>query len=546
MFQRGAAASLIGLMAIFNSGCMNGPLNGAVYDGDGGTTLQQQVGFYGFYPQPNQTISVQVLESPNADPSVDANWLTMTTTTTGTQQYFYNDPSSPMYLWQASASPGTVAAGIMLLHPWTSGGLARVRAQAITVSGGKVTIDARLTAFDEDFDDCKSQLASQPWSVIRNDCKTLYSPNSDVATLVSTTARPSTAQAALATSPYLTLPGGAGTSATVGKNYYHAAGIDILFPSLGVFKLAMGFGLGNPTEASAVYYNAGDLGIGREMHCLSDSARKACYVTNYADRVPPGNDPTKRIFAGSQANINDALANAVKGFQGVAGSDPIATVAMIEATVNGAPNVEFMVFGADGLLSDTATLDMSAHPNDQVPTNCMTCHAGNGALNGGTVSNAHFLPFDLDSFQYSTQSAFTESAQLESFRKLNAVVQITSHSQAMTDLLNGWYPPNGPATSAATFNGDFVPANWTNRPTNEVYNYGIKKYCRTCHLGQTITDFGTPTQLTNLEAAGHVVTNYLCDTHLMPQALVTQNNFWNSSARAHFLGFVGANRDCAP
>lgn len=545
MLQRGAMVGVVGLIATIGSGCMNGPLNGTLYDGDGGTTAQQQVGFYGFYPQPNQVISVQVLKSPTLDPTVDSNWAQMTTTTTGTVQYFYNDPSSPMYLWQANATPGTVALSGGTIHPWTSGGLSRVRAQAITPNGSTFTVDARLTAFDEDFNDCKQQLASQSWSTVRNDCKTLYSPNSDVATLVSSTARPSTAQAAQPTSPYLSLPGNPGT---VGTAYYHANSIDALYPTLGIFKMVFGFGLNNPAEGAAVYYNAADLGLGREMHCTVVGTVKACYVTNYADRVPPGNDSTKRIFGGSPTNVADALANAVKGIQNLPGSDPVATVAMVETPVpSGGSNVLFMVYGPDGTLSPTAILDGSAHPNTQVPTNCMSCHAGNGYVNSsGQVVNAHFLPFDLDLFQYSSSPNYTESAQLEQFRRLNAVVAQTSHPAAFTQLLAGWYPPNGPQTSTPDFNGDFVPDNWSYRPANLVYNYGVKKFCRTCHLGQTITDFSTPTQLTSLESSGKVVSKYLCDTHLMPQALVTQNNFWNSSARAHFLGFLGANRDCAP
>lgn len=542
--RRTLTLAILGTLA--SSGCMNGPVTGQIYDGDGGTTAQQKVGLYGFYTAPGHTIIVQALKSQSADPTVDGNWVKIGETTTGTTAYHYNDPTD-MFLWQLDATPGTLVVNGVTLHPWASGGLARVRAQAVTENGTTTTIDTRLTSFDEDFTACQQQFVNSSWETIEANCRSHYSPNGDVATLVSTTARPSTVQAAQSpASPYLTMPGGPGAAPSVGQAYYDAAGISVLWPNLPTFKLFFGFGLGNASEAQAVYYNAGDLGIGREMHCIVSGANRACYVTNYADRLPPGNDPKKRVFAGNDASVNDALADAVKGIQGLPGTDPIATVAIVEETSSGTPNVLFMVYDAGGNLLDNATLDASAHPNTQVPTNCLSCHAGNGSISGGTVANAHFLPFDLDSFRYSSDPNFTESAQLEQFRKLNAVVQQTGHSQALTDLLEGWYPPNGPQTGAATFNGDFIPSGWSYRPATEVYQYGIKKYCRTCHLGQTITDFATAAQLTNLETAGHVVTSYLCDQHLMPQALVTQNNFWNSSARAHILGFLGAKRDCAP
>ena len=49
--------------------------------------------------------------------------------------------------------------------------------------------------------------------------------------------------------------------------------------------------------------------------------------------------------------------------------------------------------------------------------------------------------------------------------------------------------------------------------------------------------------LTNLPP---VVQAHVCDAHLMPQALVTQDNFWNSSARAHLVGFLGLQTPCKP
>jgi hypothetical protein len=178
----------------------------------------------------------------------------------------------------------------------------------------------------------------------------------------------------------------------------------------------------------------------------------------------------------------------------------------------------------------------------------MTCHAaGGGTFDGANVKGGHFLPFDLDSFQYSGLSGFTEADQLDNFRALNAIVQNSQQTGVALDLLAGWYPPSGPTTSTHDFHGDYVPSAWNGTEPTRVYNFGIKKYCRTCHLTYLPgAQWTSPNDLTHLEANNGTVTNYLCSTHLMPQSLLTQNNFWNSSARAHFLGFLGANRDCAP
>jgi hypothetical protein len=50
--------------------------------------------------------------------------------------------------------------------------------------------------------------------------------------------------------------------------------------TLDAFKSRNGFGAGQP-EVSATYFNNIDLRIGRDMHCLRNGDRVACYVSNY-------------------------------------------------------------------------------------------------------------------------------------------------------------------------------------------------------------------------------------------------------------------------
>lgn len=534
--ERARRALLLGA-ALSLTGCMVGPVNGQLFDGDGGTTTQQVVNFQGFFTQPNALIRVQVLRSGDLDAGVDGNWVDVgKPVSTGTQAYYYNDPSTPMYLWSLDAKPGAAAAGA-----WPAGGLARVRAQAITKNGSQTTVVNEATVFDDDFVTCRNEHSSESWEDIMSACQSPYGTGT-VAALVSTNKRPSDNDAQDPTSPYLSLPLGAGSDPLVGLTYYVANFQTAGIGTLDAFKSTYGFtgDLVAPMKAAAVYYNAGDLGLGREMHCrLNINLTKVCYVTNYADHVSAGS--AKRIFGGAQVHVDSALAHAIKGFKNQSGSDPVATVAMVQSL--GAP-ILFLVYGADGTLSPNATLDASANPNTEVPKNCITCHAGAGSFDGATVSGAHFLLFDLDSFQYSSATGFGKGDQLAQFRTLNDIAAWNDTSAGISKLYAGWYPD-----STSAFHGEFVPSAWKSagNGATKVYDNVIKKDCRTCHSAMNGVgarpDFLTPAQLTNVAS---VVQSLVCESHTMPQALVTQDNFWNSSARAHLVGFLGLQTACKP
>jgi hypothetical protein len=546
------------------AGCMNGPLNGTVFDGDGGTTHTQMVNFYGFYTLPNHLIRVQVLRRGDLDPKLDSSWDDLQTVVTGTTPHTYND-TQPMYLWQANVAPG--AFGNVR---WVAGALSRVRAQAISINtnNGTINIDSYLTAFDDDFNDCLNENPGQSWETIRNNCQTLYG-NRDTAALVSSYVKPSSnyTQSSSPQSIYLSEPTFLQPN---GFSYYQKAGLT-KYPDLKSFKTDFGFGPDGDhpaaSEVAVVYYNAGDLGLGREMHCISfpgfalHRQSSACYVTNWADRDGAGNT----IFAGGESHVQSALNQAVAGFHNPNGATPIATVAMVDWVAADDPStdvIDFLVYDKNGALTDKAILDASAHPNTGVPNNCMTCHGGNGGFNGTHPTGAHFLPFDLDSFRYSGQTGFAEADQLDKLRKLNAIVAGTPLTPVAADLLNGWYPPSGPATAPAEFVGDYVPANWSTVSGKKIYNEVIKKYCRTCHAAQSWpqTQFGFDWSRedqwdTNADQIGRKVcgtgtgspsdpSNH--EAKSMPQSLVTQDNFWSSPARAHVVGSLGLLTDCQP
>ena len=102
---------------------------------------------------------------------------------------------------------------------------------------------------------------------------------------------------------------------------------------------------GGSRRASANYYNAGDLGFGREMHCYEEYNFTACYVANHG------------LGAGAPAEISvqDAVAN----------TRLLPTVAMVYSyTLNYQPNdVMFYAYDTSGNLIQRRRLDRLARPH---------------------------------------------------------------------------------------------------------------------------------------------------------------------------------------
>lgn len=306
------------------------------------------------------------------------------------------------------------------------------------------------------------------------------------------------------------------------------------------WKTANGFDTG--TDTSAVYYNAGDLGLGREMHCKrnpADTAAIACYVTNYGPNFPPAADPAA------------ALSNAISR------TAPIATVAMefVPSRLSN-PGVRFYVYlhtgnsdSTDGdVLVPTAALDSEGQKN--VPQVCMSCHGGSYAA--GKVKDASFLPFDVTSFSYDNRlfsaPLFTTTVEVplyslafqqENFRKLNSLVKAT---RLITDSIAGFiddlYEPcsvDSPGCKSAFSPDNPMPAppGWKMKP--KLYSLVVAPYCRTCHLAQR-----PEIDWTNFDPFDSAaIESYVCQTnpnnrvpHRMPNAEVSYKKFWSSSGAA--------------
>jgi hypothetical protein len=318
-------------------------------------------------------------------------------------------------------------------------------------------------------------------------------------------------------------------------------------------------------ELVATYFNRGDLGIGREMHCKHKESTNetACYVRNFR--------AGGTVFGGSSA---DAFRFMAPPFA----PTPFATVAMINRGGMGASErskVVFMVYGplnADSIepLVLSAALDQHAllnqgvdgiNYNKHIPGNCMHCHGAGGnyvpqsdLANRGALG-AMFLPFDLDQFEYHpTKGNFSRTNQQAVFKSLNIDIVKRVADQygapragAIINTINGWYA-NG---TSNTFLSGYVPPSWLEFPAGawgdkHFYQKVLRPYCRTCHMTFGTDDYRSFENWFDYDMAAATAAAYVCPTPaggatpLMPQAEQVSRQFWRSDARGILVGYSGA------
>src|SRR6266567_873598 len=152
-----------------------------------------------------------------------------------------------------------------------------------------------------------------------------------------------------------------------------------------------------------VYANLGDLQIGRDMNCLPQGTKVACYVNNFG---PP---PT--LIESDWPDIKTALEN----MDGTHPDHPFATVAMVyDSAITGPNQVSFYGFTFQGdpsfpKFGSSPLAELVALDGDQVneqgfksvPRMCMACHGGTYDKDAHSVTGASFLPFDVFYFRYS-------------------------------------------------------------------------------------------------------------------------------------------------
>jgi hypothetical protein len=495
---------ILALGALTAAGCTSTE-NGTTYSGP---NIGQVITIDGYHTAPNTHVAIQVLSSPASSPAGDTNWTTVATTFSSPTASLVWANTTDLFKWSVDVVlvPNAAAAA-----RWPEGGLVKVRAKL----DNSIIISPTL-------DDTDCMLDQNTLGTPFLDAVALCeSHDSGVLSLVDRDGLPNP------TTDFLSRKK---TPLAATTEYYKAVGalsaLGTPTASRGTFsawKTTNGFPTG---EISATYYNRGDLGFGRDMHCRTTGYGKACYVTNYGTV----NDGLDDLADGTA--LNDAVGHV----------NPGATVAMEwhQALAANQNPVRFFVYSpaGGGLL---AAVSLDSNPAAQpVPGLCMACHGGNfidpaDAL--PRVEGAQFLPFDIDSFAY--HPTLTKEDQLDDFEDLNLLVKATVPASSTTaELVDGWHATPG------VFDGDFVPTGFEGSKESEAfYEFVYRPYCQMCHTARA----GVPKTYAEFNALDGRITDVACGTPAtisMPHAEVTYESFWKSSARAHLTAALNLRDAC--
>ncbi len=325
----------------------------------------------------------------------------------------------------------------------------------------------------------------------------------------------------------------------IGHDYYAAIDPNNTKDTFAKWKQANGFDAGD--EVVTYYYNAGDLDFGREMHCrqktevgIVASVSTYCYVTNYLGAANNPNDAAAGIVSPPLPGDLSAAEQLVKtALDRAVAHDPsqaFATVAMESKWVQGASNVTFFAFAQPtGSRVNVAILDSEG--KKPVPVMCMTCHGGSYDYTTHLVTNASFLPFDLQSFRFSTTNGFTRVDQEDKFRMQNLMVKSSlTASAGIVRTINLLYPRGVQTPGLAALN-DQIPPGWQGQGHDDVYLYVVRPYCRSCHQAQTpyASQYEWSTYQQFADAAG-LIGGDVCGSHVMPHAEVPFFKFWQLDA----------------
>lgn len=305
---------------------------------------------------------------------------------------------------------------------------------------------------------------------------------------------------------------------TSANNYYAAideAGVDRT--TLANWKTVNGFGA---DDASAVYFNNGDLGFGRSMHMKKRIVGPDTFIAYYVSNYP---------------NVEAARL----------GINLIATVAMefSPGPGGGAPYTKFYVFDNAGNRVNKANLD--GRGDKFIPRLCVICHAGQYVpptpANKGNMGS-RFIAFDLQSFLYSGfDPAFNRASQEAQLKLLNrGVLENTNASTATAQLIEGWY--GGAGLPNPTVNDSFFPPAGVGEPgwtgTTNLYDNVVKPSCRTCHVNRDApiswvrfdapgTSMGNPAA--GFKQYGPLIEPFVCGPFgIMPHGKQPYVSFWAS------------------
>ncbi len=302
------------------------------------------------------------------------------------------------------------------------------------------------------------------------------------------------------------------------------------------------YGISNASDGM-IYYNARELGWGRNLRCQSwqpavaeiNSARGfTCYVINYDD----GN------HGAPAANPAQYLAGAVK-HQLTGDDSQVRNYVIIHynPVLPADARVQFAAYARDTngvfVRQNKVMLDSgAARPSPMV---CLNCHGGRYDETRHLAVGSSFLPLNINEITLPDPAltpAFERPAQEQSVGWINVFAYNTSPN-LQPYIANMYGFPTGAwfmqPTGLATPNPSPVPAEWENDA--KLYRDVYEPHCLSCHRARVETPYFKDIKTSaDFRVRLREIAQRVCGAEpSMPHAEMMMRNFWNSNARASLV-----------
>jgi mono/diheme cytochrome c family protein len=348
--------------------------------------------------------------------------------------------------------------------------------------------------------------------------------------------------------------------------YYAAIDPTNAKDTLAKWKAANGFDTGTGTEATVVFGDARDLGFGRRMTMRKNvDGTIATVVENYQVT-------TVVNYGFTSLNVDAAVVRDQQWLQYVN------TVEFSPGPGGGVSFVKFFNFNAVTGQREL-TIDLDGRGAKAMPSACISCHGGRGdpltppdatgnplfPLVANSVSQqrgdaqARLMPFEADSFQYSTTAGFTRADQEAALKIFNTMVLCSYPLPVATAFpedacrraatVNEWQGTaaalikaayGGDGLPNAAYSDTFVPTGWSSAGQTALYQSVVVPACRICHLvrgtgNQSDIDFNTYAKW-----LGHADRTkvHVIDRGNMPLAKIVFDTFWSTSMAETLAAFL--------
>lgn len=348
--------------------------------------------------------------------------------------------------------------------------------------------------------------------------------------------------------------------------YYRAIDPNSDKDTLAKWKTANSFDSGSGTQVSVVFGDVRDLGYGRRMTARQNvDGTVAIVVENFLVN-------TGVAYLYSRLNLDAAV------LQDRRWHDTTNAIEFSPGPGGGVSFVKFFNFDvATGQRALTVNLD--GRGQKAMPGPCVVCHGGRGdpltppdvtgqplfPLVQNSVSQkrgdlqAHLMPLEVGTFDFSTASGFTRADQEAALKQINRMVLCSYPIPAATVFAEdacrrvatfGEYRGTAAAFVKSTYGGDglpnavyadaFVPAGWSGAGQSPLYQSVVAYSCRSCHFVRGIgfqsdIDFDT---FAKFQGYADRIKAHVFDRGNMPLAKIQFDDFWRSSQPATLASFV--------